>query len=288
MNPALRSQVIGPVLARLRAFLLRDFVKRAMRYPKSSFDMGEILDGGVLLVRIPKGMLGEDTSRLLGSLILAKVWQAATARASIQVEQRLDCQIVLDECRNFLTLASSLDTMLAEARKYRLSMVLAHQDLAQFPRDLLAAVSANARNKVYFSVSPEDARVLARHTVPELDEHDLAHLDVYTAVARLVVGGRQTSAFTMRTRPPRPIVGEATAIRQVAAQAVPEQDTSAIDELVQLLTQQEKRDRARRRKPTTSTTVEGAGGSGRSRPAAGNPSRDPSRRNSDPGPDRQS
>ncbi|WP_281901200.1 type IV secretion system DNA-binding domain-containing protein [Phytohabitans aurantiacus] len=287
MTPALRSQVIGPVLARLRSFLLRDFVKRAMRYPKSSFDMGDILDGGVLLVRIPKGMLGEDTSRLLGSLILTKVWQAATARASIPVEQRRDAQIVLDECQNFLTLASSLDTMLAEARKYRLSMVLAHQDLAQFPRDLLAAVSANARNKVYFSVSPEDARVLARHTMPELDEHDLAHLDVYTAVARLVADGRQTPTFTMRTRPPRPTVGEATAIRQAAAEAVPEQDTSAIDELVQNLTKREKKERSRRRKPP-SASGEGAGGSGRSRPAAGDPSRDPSRRNCDPGPDRQS
>ncbi|MCW6007688.1 TraM recognition domain-containing protein [Micromonospora sp. CPCC 205371] len=286
MTPALRSQVIGPVLARLRAFLLRDFVKRAMRFPKSSFDMGDILDGGVLLVRIPKGILGEDTSRLLGSLILAKVWQAATARASIPVEQRRDAQIVLDECQNFLTLASSLDTMLAEARKYRLSMVLAHQDLAQFPRDLLAAVSANARNKVYFSVSPEDARVLARHTMPELDEHDLSHLDAYTAVARLVVGGRQTPAFTMRTRPPRPVAGQATAIRRKAAEAVPQQDTSAVDELVQRLTKRE-RERSRRRQPTTSTTGEKAS-SDRSRDAAGNPSRDPSRRNSDTGPDRQS
>ncbi len=65
LDDSLRSQVIGPVLARLRAFLLRDFVKRTMRYPKSSFDMGRVLDGGVLLIRIPKGVLGEDTSRLL-------------------------------------------------------------------------------------------------------------------------------------------------------------------------------------------------------------------------------
>jgi hypothetical protein len=133
LSPALRSQVIGPVLARLRAFLLRDFVKRTMRYPRSSFDMGRVLDGGVLLVRIPKGQLGEDTSRLLGSLILARVWQAATARAAIGIDARRDCSIFLDEAQNFLTLASSLDTMLAEARKYRLSMVLAHQDLAQLP-----------------------------------------------------------------------------------------------------------------------------------------------------------
>ncbi|MEU5673029.1 ATP-binding protein, partial [Micromonospora sp. NPDC047753] len=235
LNDSLRSQVIGPVLARLRAFLLRDFVKRTMRYPKSSFDMGRVLDGGVLLVRIPKGVLGEDTSRLLGSLILAQVWQATTARAGVAPDRRRDATLIIDEAQNFLTLANSLDTMLAEARKYRLSLVLAHQDLAQFPRDLLAAASANARNKVYFTVAPEDAKVLSRHTLPELGEHDLAHLDAYTCAARLVVNGRQTPAFTMKTRPPKPVVGEATAIRQAAASAVPSQDTSAVDDLVERL-----------------------------------------------------
>ena len=82
MTPALRSQVIGPVLARLRSFLLRDFVKQSMGHPKSSFDMAKVLDGGVLLARLPKGAFGEETSRLMGSLILAKVWQTASARAT--------------------------------------------------------------------------------------------------------------------------------------------------------------------------------------------------------------
>ncbi|WP_442933261.1 type IV secretory system conjugative DNA transfer family protein [Micromonospora psammae] len=244
LSPALRSQVIGPVLARLRAFLLRDFVKRTMRYPRSSFDMGAVLDGGALLVRIPKGQLGEDTSKLLGSLVLAQVWQAATARARLAPDKRRDATLIIDECQNFLTLANSLDTMLAEARKYRLSLVLSHQDLAQFPKDLLAAASANARNKVYFSCAPEDARILARHTLPELDEHDLTHLDAYTAATRLVAGGRQTPAFTMKTRPPRPVVGEATAIRQEAAKAVPPQDSSAIDDLVDRFSRPPARTRA--------------------------------------------
>jgi Helicase HerA, central domain/TraM recognition site of TraD and TraG len=233
LTPALRSQVIGPVQARLRAFLLRDFVKKTLRQPHSSFDMGKVLDGGALLVRIPKGQLGEDTTRLLGSLVLAQVWQAATRRAATPADRRRDTTLIIDEAQNFLTLANSLDTMLAEARKYRLSMVLAHQDLAQFPRELLAATSSNARNKIYFSVAPEDARVLARHTLPELDEHDLTHLDAYTAAARLVVDGRQTPAFTLRTRPPKPVTGEAAAIRQAAAAAVPAQDSSAIDQLVE-------------------------------------------------------
>ncbi|MET7398024.1 type VI secretion protein [Dactylosporangium sp. NPDC005572] len=249
LNPALRSQVIGPVLARLRAFLLRDFVKRTMRYPKSSFDMGQVLDGGALLVRIPKGQLGEDTTRLLGSLVLAQVWQAATARATIAPDKRRDATLIIDEAQNFLTLANSLDTMLAEARKYRLSLVLSHQDLAQFPKDLLAAASSNARNKVYFTCAPEDARVLGRHTLPELDEHDLSHLDAYTAAARLVVAGRQTPAFTLKTRPPKPVVGEALAIRQAAAAAVPPQDTSAIDDLVERLTRKPDDGRRRPKQP---------------------------------------
>jgi hypothetical protein len=233
LNPALRSQVIGPVLARLRAFLLRDFVKKTMRYPHSSFDMSKVLDGGALLVRIPKGQLGEDTSKLLGSLVLAQVWQAATARAAINPDRRRDATVIIDEAQNFLTLANSLDTMLAEARKYRVSLVLAHQDLAQFPRDLLAAASANARNKLYFTCAPEDAHILARHTLPELDEHDLTHLDAHTAAARLVVAGRHTPAFTLRTRPPKPVLGQASVIRQAAARAVPPQDASAIDDLVE-------------------------------------------------------
>ncbi|MBM0273973.1 ATP-binding protein [Micromonospora sp. STR1s_6] len=263
LNPALRAQVIGPVLARLRAFLLRDFVKRTMGFPQSSFDIGQILDGGALLVRIPKGQLGEDTSKLLGSLILAQVWQAATARARIAPDQRRDATLIIDEAQNFLTLANSLDTMLAEARKYRLSLVLSHQDLAQFPKDLLAAASANARNKIYFSCAPEDAAVLARHTLPELDEHDLTHLDAYTAVARLITDGRQAPAFTMRTRPPKPIVGAATAIRQTAAKKVEPQDTSAIDDLVEQLSQPTKDDSRRR------------GGDTRNDKTAGHPSRRP-------------
>jgi hypothetical protein len=86
---------------------------------------------------------------------------------------------------------------------------------------------------VYFSRAPEDARVLARHTLPELDQHDLTHLDAYTAATRLVVDGRQTPAFTMRTRRPKPVIGEATAIRKVVAASVPAQDTNGMDDLVE-------------------------------------------------------
>ena len=198
--PALRAQVTGPVLARLRSFLLRDFVRATIGPPRSSVDMTRILDrGGILIARLPKGQLGEDTSRLLGSMIFASVWQAATARTRQPEPRRRDATVVIDEAHNILNLAGSVNDMLAEARGYHLSLVLAHQHLAQLPRETQLAISANARNKIYFTCSPEDAHALARHTLPELDEHDLAHLDAYTAATRLVTSGREAPAFTLRT-----------------------------------------------------------------------------------------
>ena len=214
----IRAQANGPVLARLRSMLTRRFVRRVVGQPTSSFDMGTILDGGILLCRLPKGVLGDDTTRLLGSFVVASAWQAATARSALPEPQRRDAVLVVDECQNFLNLPRSIDEICAEARGYHLSLVLAHQDLTQLPRETAAAISANCRNKVVFNCSPEDARVLARHTLPELDEHDLSHLDKYTAAARLVVDGAETAAFSLLTRPPSEAVGRATEIRARCAE----------------------------------------------------------------------
>jgi len=180
--------------------------------------MATVLDGGILLARLPKGELGEDAVKLLGSFLVAAVWQAATARSRQPEHTRRDATLVIDECHNFLHLPRSIDDICAEFRGYHLSLVLAHQDLAQLPADTAAAISANCRNKIYFTCSPKDARDLAQHTLPELDAHDLSHLDKYVAAARLVIDGQETSAFTLRTNPPPPAVGETTAIRQRCAQ----------------------------------------------------------------------
>ncbi|WP_248294964.1 type IV secretory system conjugative DNA transfer family protein [Actinoplanes sp. TBRC 11911] len=230
--PPLRAQVIGPVLSRLRAFLLRDFVRRTLGAPRSSFDMRRILDGGILLARLPKGQIGEETARLMGSFVLASAWQAATGRARLPESERRDAFAYIDEAHNFLNLPGSIGDMLAEARGYRLGLILAHQNLAQMPRDTQLAISANARNKVFFSCSPEDAHQLARHTLPELDEHDLSHLDKYRAACRLIVNNRETSAFTLHTNPPRAPVGEATALRLAVTGGVGKQ--SAIAQLAGL------------------------------------------------------
>jgi len=230
-----RAQAVGPVLNKLRAFFLRPFVHRVAAGGASSFDLNEVLDGGVLLARVPKGLLGEETSRLLGSFVLSKVWQAATHRARVGEAARRDTCCYADEAHNFLSLPIRFDEALAEARKYRLSLCLAHQFLGQLPKELREAISANARNKLVFTVSPEDAGALERHFAPELTAHDLASLGAWQVAARLVAGGAEQPACTLRTRPAPPAVpGRADALRQQARQHFGRTDTQRRQQTIRI------------------------------------------------------
>jgi hypothetical protein len=210
-----RAQAIGPLLNKLRAFLLRGPVRAIVGQPRTTLDIPRALnEGRLLLARLPKGTLGEDTSRLLGSMIVARVWQAALARAAVAQEQRADAALYVDEVQNFLNLPTPIPDVLAEARGYRLSLVMAHQHLGQLTRELREGIAANARTKVYFQVSREDAQALEREVRPELAAHDLAHLPVYTAAVRLCHNGQTSRAFTIKTEPlPAEISGQIEMVR---------------------------------------------------------------------------
>ncbi len=217
LTPTGHAQLVGPALSRLRAFLLRSFVRDVVGSTTSSFSLDEVLDGGILLARLPKGVLGEDTARLLGSFVIAKTWQAASQRANQGEHTRADAALYIDEFHNVLHLPYPYEELLAEARGYRLALTLAHHNLAQLPRELREAVSANARTKLYFTCSPEDAHLLERHVTPELSAHDLAHLGAFQAAARLVAGGVEVPPCTLATRPlPPPVDGRAEELRAAA------------------------------------------------------------------------
>jgi hypothetical protein len=212
-----RSQAAGPLLNKLRAFLLRRPVRAIVAHPKTTLDIaGALNEGRLLLARLPKGTLGEDTSRLLGSMIVARAWQAGQARASLAPDQRRDCTLYVDEAHNYLGLPTPIDEVLAEARGYRFSFCLAHQHLAQLTPELRAGIDANARTKVYFQLSQEDAHHLAPEVSPELSEYDLANLPRYTAAVRAVHDGQRTRPFTLTTEdlpPAEP--GRAEAVRTI-------------------------------------------------------------------------
>jgi hypothetical protein len=201
IGEAAQAQIIAPLLNKLRAFLLRRPVRAIIGQQRTTLDIPRCLDEGrLLLVRLPKGTLGEDTSSLLGSFVVARVWQAVLARAARAPEERPDCALLIDEVQNFLNLPTPLPDILAEARKYRLSLGLAHQYLGQLRREMREGLT-NARTKVYFQLSPDDASALRAEVQPELDAYDLEHLAAYNAAVRLCRGGQATSAFTMTTQP---------------------------------------------------------------------------------------
>lgn len=217
LTPSAVAAAVGPVLSKLRAVTTRRFVADLFGTATSSFHPADILDGGILLARLPKGELGEDTARLVGSLLVASLWQATLARTQQPEQSRLDATIYVDEAQNFVHLPTPLDDALAEARGYHVGFVLAHQHLDQLTTPLRTALDANARNKLFFGVSPADARHLAPHVGPYLAADDLHHLAAFHAAARLVVGNTDTTGFTLRTLPPPPVIpGRAQAVRAAA------------------------------------------------------------------------
>ncbi len=233
-----RAQHIAPLLNKLRAFLLRGPVRAIVGQVTPKRDIESLIDeGGLLLVRVPKGTLGEDTSRLLGAFVIARVWQRCMRRASLPEEARADATLYVDETHNYLALPRSFEDLLAEARGYRLSLVLAHQHMGQLPRDVRDALGANARTKVVFTCSPDDALTLERHFAPDLSDYDLSHLATFQAACRPCVGGGQAQAFTFRTEALRPgSAARAEVVRRRSAElyAVPRDEVEEVIESRQL------------------------------------------------------
>jgi hypothetical protein len=218
MPDSQRLQTIGPLLNKLRAFLLRRTVRNMLGQARSTINIPQAVDRhGIVLVSLAKGLLGEETSRLLGSLLVARIWQAALARAGQLEDQRADFNLYLDEFQNYLHLPQSLDEVLVEARGYHLSLTLANQHLAQLQPSTREALAANARTRVAFQCGQEDARYLAREFDPGFTERDLRTLQRFQVAVRLCVDGRTESPFTGITRPMPPSQGEGHAQRLVAA-----------------------------------------------------------------------
>ena len=212
-----RAGLVAPLMSRLRLVLAHPLAAGLFGVPAATFSFADILDGGVLLARLPKGILGEDGTRLVGSLLVAGLWQATAARARIPEQQRPDATVVLDEAHNFLHLPIGVDDALAEARGLHTSFVLAHQYMGQLSREMAEAIDANARNKVYFALSPKDAASQSGHVAPWLDDGDLMRLGGYEVVLRPVAGGRAARPVTADTiGPPEPQPGRAEQLRSTA------------------------------------------------------------------------
>lgn len=203
-SPWERSQALAPVLNKVRAFTMRTPVRLLLGQSRG-FDLRRLTDGrGVVLVPLSAGELGRPAAELLGSLIVAAVWQTIRARTAVPADERTPVFVYLDEFQDVLRLPLDLTDLLAQARGLGAGLTLAHQHLGQLPTDVRAAVLATARSQAVFQVAEPDARVLARGFEPSLGYQDLMGLDGFHFALRPVVHGRVVRAVTGRSLPLEP------------------------------------------------------------------------------------
>ncbi len=213
LSDAERSQAIGPVMNKLRAFLLRRHIRNVIGQP-DGLDLDRVLaDRLVLLVSLPKGTLGQDASALMGSLVVARLWQAAQRRAGIPVGDRHSVFAHIDEVQDYLNLPTSLADVLAQARGLGLGLTLSHQHLGQLTTEVRQAILNNARNRVLFQLRSADARVMSRELAPYLDARDLEGLGRFEVVLSLMAAGRIVSPATGTTLALPPTTGLADEAR---------------------------------------------------------------------------
>jgi hypothetical protein len=161
-SKTVRREWTESTLNKVNAFLSDDRVRQIFLSPKSSFNLRDVMDNGkILLVKLDKGHL-KGASDILGSLLMSKIQMAAFARTDIKESERKPFYLYVDEFQNFAT-ESFIDT-LDEARKYKLSLTLANQNLGQLPPDLRASVLTNCGIQAYFRISRYDAELLAKES----------------------------------------------------------------------------------------------------------------------------
>jgi len=215
MSPAERAQAIGPVLNKLRTFLLRRRLRNVIGQAESTFDLEAVLAGRkILLVNLSKGLLGEEAAGLLGSAVLARLWQAVQGRAALPPSARTPVFCHIDEFQDYLSTATSLADVLAQARGYGFGLTLAHQHLGQLPPLVRTAVLANARSKVVFQTAASDAQTLGREFAPHLTAADLQALGPYEAVVAAAAGNRVLPPASMVTLPPTEATGYGSEARE--------------------------------------------------------------------------
>lgn len=216
ISDAERAMAIAPLMNKLRPILLRPGLRGVFGQRQPKFAMSDVLTNRkILLVSLAKGTLGSEGAKLLGSLVVAQLWRAALGRVALAAQYRRPVMVVIDEVQDYLRLPGDLGDALAQARGLGVGFTLAHQHLAQLPTGLKAAVSANARSRVYFQLAPDDVRAIAKDGHLELE--DFMSLPAFHAYASLHVDGSNPGWASIRTLPLGRATSDPEAIRRDSA-----------------------------------------------------------------------
>lgn len=201
-----QATVIAPLLNKVRQFTARASIRAIIGQASPAVSMQAIMaEQMVLLVHVPKGLIGSETAQLLGCMVLTSLWQATAARAALPPAERSPFGLYVDEVQDFAASPVPWEEMFAQGRKYGLSLTVAHQNLGQLPRELREVVLANARSKAVFALSMSDAKVMERLFAPSLTAADLQALDPYSVAALVALDDGSTARPVTLTTPPPPM-----------------------------------------------------------------------------------
>ncbi len=212
------GEVVSWFVSKFGAFLSNSMMRNIIGQTKSAFDLREVMDDKkILLVNLSKGRTGELNSRLLGMIFVMKFQAAAMSRANVEEAQRPDFCLYVDEFQNFST--DSFATIMSEARKYRLNLIVANQFTTQLSEEIRDAVFGNMGTIVAFRVGQNDVEALSRYFKPIFEPDDLLRVPNYNAIVRTLINGVPTQPFSMAALPPlgTPNPQLALALRQLSA-----------------------------------------------------------------------
>ncbi len=191
-----RSDMLGYVVSKVGRFIENEMMRNIIGQSHSSFDLGKIMDEGkIFLANLSKGLTGEVNSSLLGLILVSKMQMAAMRRARIPEEQRRDFYLYVDEFQNFTT--DSIVTILSEARKYKLNLILAHQYIPQLKEEIRNAVLGNVGTIGSFRVGADDAEFLEKQFEPDFSRFDLVNLDNFNLIIKMMLNNKTSSPFKL-------------------------------------------------------------------------------------------
>ncbi len=197
----LKSEATSPILNKVGQFLTSPPLRNVIGQKENTFNLRQIMDEGkILIINLAKGQIGEDNAALLGAMLVTKIHLAASSRADIEESRRRSFYFYVDEVHNFFTL--SFADILSEARKYGLSLILAHQYMDQLDERMRFAIFGNVGTLISFRVGAGDAYYLAKEFKPVFEEADFINLADHNIYLKLMIDGISSRPFSAATLPP--------------------------------------------------------------------------------------
>ncbi len=193
------ANMVPYITSKLTPFIYNDYMRPIIGQQKSSFNVREAMDQQkILILKLPKGTIGELNAYLLGMVLVGKITMAAFSRQDMEKKDRKDFYLYIDEFQNFLT--DSVSTILSEARKYALDLIIAHQFLGQLEgnevnKKIKDAIFGNVGSMFVNRIGVEDAEVFAKEFAPVFSEYDFLNMEAYTFNARLRIDGQASRPF---------------------------------------------------------------------------------------------